>query len=459
MSRERSVGAGGDAGAGADADATTAQSGETTPLLEVRDLKKYFSVEDGFLDNLFGSAGKVHAVDGTSLTVEEGETLALVGESGCGKTTLGQTITKLQEPTAGTIRFKGEDITDLSSGEMRSYREDIQMIFQDPSASLNPRQTIGDILRTPMKVHGIGSSKRERTERARELLERVGLKGEHLERYPNQFSGGQQQRIGLARALTVEPDLVVADEPVSALDVSVQAQVLNRLDRLQEEFGLSIVFIAHDLSVVRHIADRVAVMYLGQIVEQAPVDELFEAPEHPYTKSLLSSVPRIDPGQRTDRIVLRGTVPSPIDPPDGCRFHTRCPAIIPPEDWPGSQAAFRRAFTFRSRLEADEMNPDAIRDRLESDGETTDAEAVADRLLEVNLPGEVEDLPGDVARSLADVALLVAEGRRDEAVDSVRDLLPSPCAGEAPRMVGDDHRAKCHRVDPEHPAGELLDDV
>ena len=434
------------------------QPADPDPLLKVRDLKKYFPVEEGMLDNLLGSSKKVHAVDGASLTVHEGETVAVVGESGCGKTTLGQTLMKLQSPTGGTIEFKGDDITDLSSGEMRPYREDMQMIFQDPSASLNPRQTIGKILRTPMKVHGIGSDKAERTERARRLLERVGLKGEHLDRYPNQFSGGQQQRVGIARALTVEPDLVVADEPVSALDVSVQAQVLNRLDNLQEEFGLSIVFIAHDLSVVRHIADRVAVMYLGEVVEQAPVTELFEDPQHPYTKSLLSSVPRIDPAARTDRIVLRGTVPSPIDPPDGCRFHTRCPAIIPPRDWSGTQESFRRAFTFRTRLEADEMNPDAVRDRLDASGEASDDEAVAARLLDVNLPDDTADLPDDVRESLEDIALLVARDQRHEAVERIRDLLPSPCAQETPRAVGDEHRAKCHRIDPDRPAEPILGD-
>jgi peptide/nickel transport system ATP-binding protein len=433
------------------------QDGDTSTILEVKDLKKYFTLEEGILDRLLGSKGKVHAVDGANLTVNEGETVAIVGESGCGKTTLGQTIMKLQPPTDGKIVFKGDDITDLSDSQMRPYREDMQMIFQDPSASLNPRQTIGKILRTPMKVHGIGNSKKDRSQRAGQLLERVGLKRDHLDRHPNQFSGGQQQRIGLARALTVEPDLIVADEPVSALDVSVQAQILNRLKDLQDEFGLSIIFIAHDLSVVRHIADQVAVMYLGEIVERTQAEEIFENPQHPYTKSLLSSVPRIDPTARTDRILLRGTVPSPIDPPDGCRFHTRCPVIIPPDDWAGSQEAFRQAFTFRTRVEEREMNPEAVRERLESDGRANDTEAVADYLLEINLSVPVDDLPRDVSNELRKVARFVAEGRNDAAIERLRDILPSPCSSEKPRAVDEEHAATCHRVDSERPSEQLLD--
>lgn len=433
------------------------QDSDAAQILEVQGLKKHFALDEGVLDRLLSSKEKVHAVDGANLTVNEGETVAIVGESGCGKTTLGQTIMKLQPPTDGKILFKGDDITDLSDSQMRSYREDMQMIFQDPSASLNPRQTIGDVLRAPMKVHGIGDGKKDRSRRAGQLLERVGLKRDHLDRYPNQFSGGQQQRIGLARALTVEPDLLIADEPVSALDVSVQAQVLNLLEDLQDEFGLSIIFIAHDLSVVRHIADQIAVMYLGEIVERAQVEELFENPQHPYTKSLLSSVPRIDPAARTDQILLRGTVPSPIDPPDGCRFHTRCPAIIPPDDWVGNQEAFRRAFSFRTRIEEREMNLDAVRERLESDGQANDTEAIANYLLEINLSVPVDDLPSDVSDELKEVARLVAEGRNDAAVERVRDILPSPCSSTKPRAVDEEHAATCHRVDPARPSEQFLD--
>lgn len=439
-------------------DGAEQQDSDTPPILEVHDLQKHFTLEEGILDKLLlDSTGTVHAVDGANLTVNEGETVAIVGESGCGKTTLGQTIMKLQPATDGTIVFKGDDITGLSDSQMRPYREDMQMIFQDPSASLNPRQTIGEILRTPMKVHGIGHDKRDRSQRAGQLLERVGLKRDHLDRHPNQFSGGQQQRIGLARALTVEPDLIVADEPVSALDVSVQAQILNRFEDLQDEFGLSIIFITHDLSVVRHIADQVAVMYLGEIVETAQVEELFENPQHPYTKSLLSSIPRINPAARTDQILLHGTVPSPIDPPNGCRFHTRCPAIVPPNDWRGSQEAFRQAFTFKTRVEEHEMNPDTVRERLESDGQATDTEAVADYLLEINLPVPIDDLPSDIGTELREVAQLIAEGRTDAAVERVRDILPSPCSGEKPRVVDEAHAATCHRIDPERPSEQLLD--
>ena len=426
-------------------------------LLQIENLSKHYPLEEGMLDTLLGSQKSVKAVDGATLSVESGETVAIVGESGCGKTTLGQTILNLTPPTSGKIRFKGDDITGLSDREMRTYRKDMQMIFQDPSASLNPRQTIGEILRTPMKVHGIGTDRQERNERAHDLLEHVGLSAEHLKRHPNQFSGGQQQRIGLARALTVEPDLIVADEPVSALDVSVQAQVLNRFQALQDEFGLSFIFIAHDLSVVRHVADRVVVMYLGQIVEEAPVDEIFDDPQHPYTKSLLSAVPRIDPSARTDKVVLSGTVPSPIDPPTGCRFHTRCPAIIPPDDWEGTQEEFRRAFSYRACLENGELDPEAVAKRLDTTEDTVDDAMIADRLLDVNLPGDLEDLPSAIASSLEEITLLLVDGQEEKAVDRIRDLLPSPCAGDEPKMVGEIHRSKCHRVGPDYEAGALLD--
>jgi peptide/nickel transport system ATP-binding protein len=347
-------------------DSTDARAEEV--LLEVSGLEKHFEESEGFLDRLFGDVEYVHAVDGVDLAIRDGETLAIVGESGCGKSTLARTILNLHEPTDGTISFKGEDLTGLSQREMRPYRRQMQIIFQDPLASLNPRQTVGEILRTPMEVHDIEDTKEERTTRAEELLEEVGLKPGHIDRYPHQFSGGQQQRVGVARALTVEPDLLIADEPVSALDVSVQSQVLNLLSDLQEEYGLSMLFIAHDLSVVRHIADRVAVMYLGEVVETAPVENLFEDPKHPYTKALLSAIPRINPAARRGRVILRGSVPSPIDPPAGCRYHTRCPSIIPPEEWSADQETFRHAFTFRTRVEEGRIDPSAVRAHLEAEG-------------------------------------------------------------------------------------------
>jgi peptide/nickel transport system ATP-binding protein len=294
----------------------------TGPLLEVSGLEKHFPILKGLMRR---EVGAVQAVDGLDFTVRRGETLGLVGESGCGKTTTGRLLTRLIEPTGGTIQFEGQDISHLSTTQMRPLRRDIQMIFQDPYSSLNPRHTVGGIVGTPFRLHQTLPSAQIKPA-VQELLKLVGLNPEHYNRYPHEFSGGQRQRIGVARALALRPKLVIADEPVSALDVSVQAQVINLLEDLQEEFQLTYVVIAHDLSVVRHIADRVAVMYLGKIVEMADRDELYERPMHPYTHALLSAVPVPDPDRREnrERIRLRGETPSPINPPSGCRFHTRC---------------------------------------------------------------------------------------------------------------------------------------
>ncbi|MEU6555848.1 dipeptide ABC transporter ATP-binding protein [Streptomyces sp. NPDC046915] len=292
-------------------------------LLKVEGLTKHFPIKKGILQR---QVGAVKAVDGIDFEVRKGETLGVVGESGCGKSTMGRVITRLQDPTGGTITFGGQDITRLSTGQMRPLRRDIQMIFQDPYGSLNPRHTIGSIVSAPFRLQGVepeGGVKKE----VQRLLELVGLSPEHYNRYPHEFSGGQRQRIGIARALALKPKLVVADEPVSALDVSIQAQVVNLMDDLQQELGLTYVIIAHDLSVVRHVSDRIAVMYLGKIVELADRTALYEAPMHPYTKALMSAVPVPDPkrrGAKSERILLRGDVPSPIAPPSGCRFHTRC---------------------------------------------------------------------------------------------------------------------------------------
>jgi oligopeptide/dipeptide ABC transporter ATP-binding protein len=292
------------------------------PLLELRDVTKHFRRTRGVL----GRGGDVvHAVDSVSFTVEAGETLGLVGESGCGKSTLGRCIVRLHKPTSGEVLFDGNEITRVGGRTLRNVRRDVQMVFQDPYASLNPRHRIGRIVGGPMRVHGMGSGAEIRG-RVSELLELVGLNAEHIGRYPHEFSGGQRQRIGVARALAVRPRLVICDEPVSALDVSIQAQVINLLDDLQDEFGLTYVFIAHDLAVVRHVSDRIAVMYLGKLVELSTAEALYSQPIHPYTEALLSAVPVPDPRQRTSRgrIVLSGEVPSPISPPSGCRFHPRC---------------------------------------------------------------------------------------------------------------------------------------
>ncbi len=296
----------------------------TETLLEIEDVTKHFPITKGIFFKREVAA--VKALDGVSLTVRRGETLGIVGESGCGKSTLARVIMRLLEPTSGTVRFDGADITHLSESAMRSHRRELMMVFQDPYASLNPRKRVGAIVTEPLEVHGIGTDA-GRKRRVQELLEVVGLNPEHYNRFPHEFSGGQRQRIGVARALAVNPKLIVADEPVSALDVSVQAQILNLLKDLQKEFGLTYVFIAHDLSVVRHISDRVAVMYLGKLAELADSADLYAAPRHPYTGALLSAVPIANPrlGRSRSTFVLGGDVPNPIDPPSGCRFHPRCP--------------------------------------------------------------------------------------------------------------------------------------
>lgn len=271
----------------------------------------------------------VKAVDGVSMCLREGETYGLVGESGCGKSTFGRTIIRLLEPSNGTITLFGEDISHLSMKDMLRYRKDIQIVFQDPYTSLDPRQRVGDMLMEVLKIHGIGQNKSERMSIAMQTLAQVGLRTDHFYRYPHEFSGGQRQRIGLARALILQPKIVVCDEPVSALDVSIQSQIINQLCDLRDEKGLSYLFISHDMSVIRYISDRVGVMYLGHLVEEAPTDEIFEHPMHPYTQTLLSAVPSIDPRTAKERIMLQGDPPSPIDPPSGCVFHTRCPYARP----------------------------------------------------------------------------------------------------------------------------------
>ncbi|ADB62558.1 oligopeptide/dipeptide ABC transporter, ATPase subunit [Haloterrigena turkmenica DSM 5511] len=327
------------------------------PLLELEAVSKYFAQESGLFAGLqfepdrfppiSMDPGTVQAVDDVSLEIRPGETLGLVGESGCGKSTLGRTILRLLEPTEGDIYFKGRNLADLGGEELRRTRSDMQMIFQDPQSSLDPRMKVGQIIEEPMRAHDMLDDE-GREARAKELLEKVGLDPRHYNRHPHAFSGGQRQRINLARALSVDPDFVVCDEPVSALDVSIQAQVMNTMDELQEEFGLTYLFIAHDLSVIRYVSDRVAVMYLGHIVEVAEKEELFENPQHPYTKALLESIPVPDPREEGVRGVLEGEVPSPQNPPSGCRFRTRCPRLIAPaeydltdEEWAHTRAFMR----------------------------------------------------------------------------------------------------------------------
>ena len=324
---------------------TAMAKGEGKPLLHAEHVKLHFPVKQGVL--IDRTVAHVHAVDDVSLTLAEGQTLGIVGESGCGKSTLARCLVRLLEPTSGTLRFRGNDITHTGRRGLKSFRREVQMVFQDPVSSLNPRQRVGQIVGSPLSLNGM--SGRERQTRVRELLDRVGLNPEHVNRFPHEFSGGQRQRIGVARALAFRPKLIICDEPVSALDVSIQAQVVNLLDDLQDEFGLSYVFIAHDLAVVRHVSDQIAVLYLGKLVELSPAEELYHKPIHPYTRALLSAIPVPDPkdNRERDRTVVGGEPPNPINPPSGCRFHTRCPLatevcsqVEPPlAEYPGGHLA------------------------------------------------------------------------------------------------------------------------
>ncbi len=295
----------------------------TEPLLKVSNLTKHFPITRGVVFQK--QVGAVQAVNGVSFDLMPGETLGLVGETGCGKSTTARMIARLIDPTSGSMQFQGEDLATLKGRDLKAARKDIQMVFQDPYSSLNPRKRVGSIIEEPFRIHGELSDSAARRKRVQELMDLVGLNPEHYNRFPHEFSGGQRQRIGVARAIALKPKLLIADEPVSALDVSIQAQILNLLSELQKELGLTMIFIAHDLSVVRHMCDRVAVMYLGQIAELAKNEDLYSSPKHPYTQALLSAVPRPDPSQKGQRVLLGGDIPSPANPPFGCRFHTRCP--------------------------------------------------------------------------------------------------------------------------------------
>ncbi|GAA0727111.1 oligopeptide/dipeptide ABC transporter ATP-binding protein [Halorubrum trapanicum] len=410
-------------------------------LLQVRNLQKHFDNESGLLagvelDDEFPyvsrSSSDVRAVDGVSFDIKEGETLGLVGESGCGKSTLARTVLRLLEPTDGSVYFQGEDLASLSGEPLRRMRKDMQMIFQDPQSSLDPRMKVGPIVEEPMKAHDM-LDEEGREARAKELLEKVGLDPQHYNRYPHAFSGGQRQRVNLARALSVNPDFIVCDEPVSALDVSIQAQVLNTMEELQEEFDLTYLFIAHDLSVIRHISDRVAVMYLGEIVELADKEELFENPKHPYTKALLDAIPVPDPRSGGRKALLSGDVPSPIDPPSGCRFRTRCPKVIQPEAYDMTDEAWRNVVEFQRAVERrafEETDPEALRDRYFDEATPSgDAETLLDEAL-----GHIE------RDEFEDAERLLTERFADESVCATANP-----AYELGSELGDDrHYAACH---------------
>jgi peptide/nickel transport system ATP-binding protein len=501
-------------------------------MMEVDNLKKYFSRAEGWLDEwLADEPQTVQAVDDVSFDIREGETLGLVGESGCGKSTTGRTILRLLDPTDGTVVYAGEDLASLSGSALRRKRREMQMIFQDPLSSLDPRMTVGQTLAEPLKIHDLPESDpavepvadvtnetdrevtieldddvdvlvdseegiarvpvtvrraeddessidvdlpngleasvterdatvevsvsvgwpRDRIRRKRifDLIDAVGLSREQIDRYPHEMSGGQRQRVGIARALAVDPDFIVADEPVSALDVSVQAQILNLMEELQEEFGLTYLFIAHDLSVVRHVSDRVAVMYLGEIVEVAETAELFEDPKHPYTQALLSAIPVADPLVEADRILLKGDVPSPIDPPSGCRFRTRCPKIIPPDDVDVEQEVYREIMDLRERVEDEAIDLEAHREDL---AEASEVEAVADgggvrneQLVDALLAEFFETDPSGANRSVVREALeLVVAEEWERAAETLRDRFESVCERKPPVLQDTAHPASCH---------------
>ncbi len=423
--------------------------GAPEPLVRVRNLTKYFWEQDSLLDRLFGDEPvPVRAVDGIDFDVYRGETLGLVGESGCGKSTTGETLLRLQEPSDGRVEFAGENVYDLSGEELDAFRQDAQIVFQDPFSSLDPRMTIGDTVREPLDIHEVRTVE-ERRERVRDLLERVGLSADQLDRYPHEFSGGQRQRIGIARALALEPEFLVLDEPTSALDVSVQAQVLNLLDDLQDDFDLTYLLVSHDLSVIRHVSDRVAVMYLGELVEVGPAEQIFEDPKHPYTQALLESVPRASTAeQERDIRTLKGDVPSPRNPPSGCRFRTRCPQVIPPEDVAIEQAEFRAIMNIRERVESRSIEVEELWERV-GDDDAEDDEAyrdqhraefldrLADRLLDTSLSEPHRSRVEDAFSHLADEEWEAAE-------TLLREHYESTCETTTPRLQAEAHPAACH---------------
>jgi peptide/nickel transport system ATP-binding protein len=415
------------------------------PLLEVEGLTKHFPVTSGAFRQ---ESGRVHAVDDVSFTLDRGETLGLVGESGCGKSTVARTVLHLERPTGGSVRFDGEDVTGFEGRALKRFRRSAQMIFQDPTSSFDPRMSIGESVVEPLRIHGV-TDRDTRRHVGEDLLDRVGLDAGDFDRYPHELSGGQRQRVAIARALSVNPDLIVADEPVSALDVSVQSEILSLLASIQERFDVAILFISHDLSVVREICDRTAVMYLGEIVEAAPTDALFENPQHPYTRALLAAIPEPDPRSRREPVRLSGDVPSAENPPAGCRFHTRCPAVIQPADVELDQAVWRAVLDFREQVERGDLagEVEAIRGSGgKSDGGND--ETVAATLRErADLPETIgEPAIEDAVRRAIDRLL---DGDREEAREALSGVVQTPCAAESPRQYATKHgwEAACLRHD------------
>ncbi|MFB6119185.1 ABC transporter ATP-binding protein [Halosegnis sp.] len=422
------------------------------PLVEVDGLKKHYPITEGILKK---QVGTVRAVDGISFDIDRGETVGLVGESGCGKSTAATSLLRLEEPTDGAVWFDGEDVTEYDDQELKAFRRRAQMIFQDPSSSFDPRMSIAESVAEPLRIHGMSDKSRRRAI-VEDLLERVGLSARDADRYPHEFSGGQKQRIAVARALSVNPEFIVADEPVSALDVSIQAEILSLLEDIQDEFDLSFLLISHDMGVVRQVCDRVNVMYLGQIVESGPTEEVFDDPQHPYTQALMSSIPQPDPRKRGMGVELTGSVPNPSNPPEGCRFHTRCPLVIPPEDIDLEQSVWRRVMDFRSRADREGIEADVVVEShldVEDPGETGYDREQVDAAIreEFELPETLADADAESAVSEAVDQLTAGDG--DAAAATLREAFPTVCANEEPAMQDDGRRrVACHLQDERYAA-------
>jgi peptide/nickel transport system ATP-binding protein len=412
-------------------------SGDGPPLLEVDDLAVHYPVTRGILRR---EVGRVRAVDGVSFEVRRGETLGLVGESGCGKTTTALSVLDLEEPTGGEVRFDGRRVADLSGEARDAFRRRAQLVVQDPNDAFNPRMTVGEAIAEPLAVHGLADADRRR-EIVLDLLERVGLSRSDADRYPHEFSGGEKQRIAIARALVLDPDLIVADEPTSALDGRVQSEILALLAEIGREFSVSILFISHDIDVVRRFCDRVAVMYLGEIVEKGPIESVLGAPAHPYTRLLMDSVPSLDPGAGEFPRPLTETVPDPADPPSGCRFHTRCPELIPPEDVDLPRETWRSVAGFRFAVRVGEL-PEAI--DAATGGDPIEPGTVRDAF---DLPDPVPEEAVEAA--ISEAVSAVARGHLDRATEALASAIPTVCERETPRNVDVDAReVRCHRYDP-----------
>ncbi|WP_256298969.1 ABC transporter ATP-binding protein [Haloarchaeobius salinus] len=448
---------------------------DADPVLSVRGLKKHYPVTKGILRR---EVGRVKAVDGIDFTLYEGETLGLVGESGCGKSTAATSLLRLEEPTVGEVIYHGEvpadtnretpleklrgvrgddeprepnDLVGFSQSQLKRFRRKAQMIFQNPTSSFDPRMSVGESVAEPLLIHGLDDPA-ERREIAEDLLERVGLDADDYDRYPHEFSGGQKQRVALARALVVNPEFLVADEPVSALDVSIQSEILSLMRDLQDRFGLSMLFISHDMGVIREICDRVAVMYLGEIVEVAPTEELFRNPQHPYTQALLASIPTPDPRQRGLGMELTGDVPSPENPPSGCRFHTRCPKVIQPDDLDLPQEQFRRALDFRHQVEGEDVDAQGATElararKADDDGEPTRDDRRRALRAEFDLPDGLADPAAE--ESVAAAVDSVLDDDLDAAAERLAGTFTTVCERETPALerTGENHVAACHLVD------------